>query len=82
MCVTGSGLEVLISNQFEHDAEEFETSNQYKFNEVFAYTSESVKNQPLKQMHVRGSSAKDDNYDMNEKLQVLFLHGNDLYAWV
>ena len=58
-------IDLDASNQFEHDAAEFEFTNQYKFNLVFAYKADFVKNMPLKQMHVRGSSAKDDNYDMN-----------------
>lgn len=35
----------------------------------------------LKQIHVRGSSRK-QMFDMNEKLQVFFLHGDTVYSWI
>ena len=75
-------IDLDASNQFEHDASTFDYTNQYKFTLIFCYKSETVKNRPITQIHVRGSSSKDERYDMNEKLQVLFLHGDDLYVWV
>ena len=58
------------SNQFEQSEEEWanKKTNQYQFNAVLEYQDEDVDSQPLKQIHVRGSSKKNDNFDMNEKL--------------
>lgn len=75
-------IDLDASNRFEHDTVDFSTENTYQVNLILAYNSEVVKNVPVRQIHVRGSSAKDDMYDRNQKLQVLFLHGDDLYHWV
>lgn len=69
------------SNQFEHDASKFLNEAQYKFKLILSYKDQDVKGKPIKQIHVRGSSSK-MKYDMNEKLQVLLLHGDDLYVWI
>lgn len=53
-------------NRFEQDDDDSDVD--WSVNLIFAYKSEKVGNRPVKQIHVRGSSAKDEEYDMNEKL--------------
>ena len=52
--------------------------DQFRVQDVFEYTIDSVNQSPLLKMHVRGSSRK-EVIDTNEKLIVLLLHSNCLY---
>ena len=48
---------------------------------ILEYQADDVQNKALKQIHVRGSSRK-ENIDFNFKLMVLLLHGDMLYVWI
>jgi hypothetical protein len=51
----------------------------YKVDRVFKYFVESVDSKPFLSMHVRGSSSKD--IDNNLELIIYLLHDGQLYAW-
>lgn len=47
---------------------------------ILAYDLNTVKHKNFTQMHVRGSSLK-ENIDFNEELFVILLHEDELYIW-
>ena len=57
-------IDLDASNRFEHDTVDFNTENTYEVNLILAYKSEVVNNVPVRQIHVRGSSAKDDKAEI------------------
>jgi hypothetical protein len=60
----------------EHELEgKIDPASLYRMKFLFRYTEDQVKKKPLKQIHVRGSSRKEP-IDLNQKLQVFFLHGD------
>ena len=48
---------------------------------LFQYKSQDVNNQPLVNIHARGSSRK-EAVDTNNKLVIFILHDKSLYSWV
>lgn len=50
----------------------------YRLQDVFSYSIDSVNQQPLLKMHIRGSSWK-ESIDTNEKLIVVVLHSKSIY---
>lgn len=70
-------LDLDLINKFDTGQEQCHL----KFEQILEYEDEKVKMESLKQIHVRGSSRK-ETFDMNEKLQVFFLHGDTVYSWI
>lgn len=68
-------------NVDEFDGQEVDLNHVYNMRDpILAYHEDKVLKKPFVQMHVRGSSRK-ENIDFNEKLILLLLHGDTLYSW-
>lgn len=69
------------SNIREVDLADLNISELYRIRDpLLIYKLDQVKHKNFTQMHVRGSSHK-ENIDFNEELFVLLLHEDELYIW-
>ena len=72
-------LDYSILNEFREISEE--EMEPYTFKLILEYHDTTVGLQILNQMHIRGSSRKEQD-DLNESLQVFLVHGHEIFKWV